>query len=901
MRLHRALYLAAALAVVGLAVPSSAASNDHSQRNRPDKSGAESKPAPKNGLKTFDELIKDKVVIEGLFTFYRDTTDNSMLMALEPDQFGEYFLLGLTVSQGDGNFVEGNRMFGTYPFYFERVGNNLMMMEKNLRVRADSTAPMFGAVQDGISDGLIASTDVKSEPQDSTGAVLIDPTPLFIRDALNLGYFVGNRQHNGLRFDSKNSSFGETRSFEHNTEIDVHLHYSSSQPLSGVALQNAYSFFHVFHYSLSTIPDTEYTPRLADDRVGYFLTMYQDYNRLDQETPYVRYIRRWNLKKQDPTAELSEPVKPIVYWIENTVPEEYREAIAEGIEFWNQSFEKIGFQNAIQAKVMPDTASWDPSDVRYSTIRWLVAKNYPYVAIGTSRSNPFTGEIYDADIGFVSEAIRVLFSRAERRVRPLVEGFDSFDEYDPYDEILTDRQCAEGETCQIANAAFEAAFGMAYINALTGDLADKDSITTEFVNAFLRFVVAHELGHTLGFRHNFSASTLYSLDQINDPELMEGKSYIGTVMEYVAPNVAGPGKPQGEFYPSNSGPYDDWLIEYGYSQFDAETPEGELPMLEAIASRAAEYGLIYHTDDDTYGTSMKGIDPRSNIWDLGDDPIAFLEHEINMSQEIWHNLISEFEKPGERYQKIRNVFTTSLSPYTRAALVIPKYVGGLYNNRYHVGDAEGVLPYRVVPASEQRRAVAFIRDHIFSPDVLNLPPDLINKLQDENFSDFSGYTYRRPSIDYPLHQQILNIQNSALSRLYSPYVAHRLLNNLKRYQPGEERYTMYDLFTDVRRAIWSEIVKPENVNSFRRQLQLLHLHRMINIYLSGPSVYPMDARTLAANDLDILEDAARKAVNSSAIDGMTKAHFKEVLRQVEAARSAQRTYPVTGVVVRTGQ
>lgn len=890
MQFHRAAYFLGLLAVLGLAAPGSAGTNDHSQRDRADMSGDAKKPEPKNGLKAFDELIKDKVAIEGLFTFYQDTTDNSMLMAIKPEQFGPFYLMGLTLSHGDGVFVEGDRMFGTDPFYFERVGKSLMMMEKNLRVRADTTATMYDAVKSGISDGLIASTDIKSEPQDSTGAVLIDPTALFIRDALNLGYLIGTRQHNGLRFDSKNSFFGEAKSFENNSEIDVHLHYASSQPMSGVALQNPYSFYHVFHYSLSAIPESDYMPRLADDRVGFFLTMYQDYNRLNQETPYVRYIRRWNLKKQDPSAEISEPVKPIVYWIENTVPEEYRDAIKAGIEFWNQSFEKIGFKNAIQAKIMPDTASWDPADVRYSTFRWLVAKNYPYVAIGTSRSNPWTGEIYDADIGFVSDAIRSMFTLAERRVRPLTEAFDNLEESDPYGEILSAAQCADGETCQIAHAAYEAAFGMAYLNSLSGDFANKDSVTAEYVKAFLTFVVAHEVGHTLGFRHNFSASTLYSLDEMNDPEFMKGKSPIGTVMEYVAPNVAGPGKHQGEFYPSAAGPYDDWVIEYGYSELGSGTPQDELPELQKIASRAAEFGLSYHTDDDTYGTSMKGIDPRSNIWDLGDDPIAFLQHEMEMSGEIWGGIIKEFEKPGERYQKIRGVFATSLSPYTRTALIVPKYVGGLYNNRYHVGDSKDALPYEVVPAAEQRRAVAFLKDHIFTPNILDLPSDLLNKLQDENFSDFTGYTFTRPTMDYPLHQQVLSIQNTALSRLYSPYVVYRLLNNLQRFKPGEDKYTMYDMFTDVRRAIWGEIVKPENVNSYRRQLQILHLNRLINIYLSGPAIYPIDARTLAANDLDVLLAAAQKAVRSSSIDGMTKAHFKEVIRQIESAKKAQREY-----------
>jgi hypothetical protein len=492
MRRVLTILLAAALAFLLVASGIAQPVAKHSQYASKGKTKSGAKAPSKGKEKSFAELTKDKVKIEGLFTFYHDTTDNSMLMEIKPEQFDQVYLCGMAVLHGDGAFVEGSRMFGTIPSYFHRVAKNVMFMEKNLRVRADSATTMFGAVEAGISDGLIASTPIKSKPHDSTGAILVDPKPLFVRDALNISYYIGQVGKTGFRIDAKNSYFGDIKSFEQNTEIDVNLHFASSKPASAIALQNPYSFFHTFRYSLATLPETDFVPRYADDRIGHFLTMYQDYSQLDTQTPYVRYINRWNLKKKNPGARVSEPVEPIVFWIENTVPQEYRQAIAEGIEFWQPAYEAIGFRNAIIARQMPDTAEWDPADSRYSTIRWLVAKNYPYTAIGTSRANPLTGQIYDADIGFVSDAIRSLYRRIDRQVRPVSAAIGNFEEYDPFGEIAEfEAKHHEPHGCGMSQAAFEAAFGLTYLETAVGDLEDKDELTKEFVNAFLGTILAH--------------------------------------------------------------------------------------------------------------------------------------------------------------------------------------------------------------------------------------------------------------------------------------------------------------------------------------------------------------------------------------------------------------------------
>ncbi len=858
------------------------------EKSSPAAKEAQAKPG-KQGEKPYTELIKDKVKVEGLFTFYRDTTDNSWLMSIKPDQFGPIYLCGQTRSAAEGAFFDNGSMGESFPFYFRRVGKNIHMMEKNLRIQADTASSSHKAVQKGISDHLWASAAVKSLPQDSTGEILVDVCDLFLQDAQNLSYFLGQAAQMGVRFDSKNSYCENIKSFPQNSEMDVRLHYATSKPIDAETMQNPYSMFHTIHYSLSALPETDYVPRLADDRVGYFMTMYMDYTDMDNYSPYVRYINRWNLKKKNPEARISEPVEPIVFYVENTWPEEYRDAVAEGIEFWNKAYERIGYRNAIIAKQMPDTADWDPADVRFNTVRWMVMPGGGY-AVGPSRANPFTGQIYDADIRVSADFLRYMFNNMEYFIKPV--SFDgSFpEEENPLAEYNKHHDVNHYGCNYAEESALEAATGLTFILSGVDDLANKDALTKEYVHAYIVELVAHEVGHTLGFRHNYKASAIYTLEQLQNPEFTKVHSTSGTVMDYCPPNIAGPGQKQGEFYASTPGPYDYWVIEYGYADYGATTPQEEWAELQKVAGRAADPTLAYGTDEDAFGTSTRGIDPQCLTFDHGNDGVKFCEHRLSLTKHLWLNTIKNFERDGEGYQTVLRAFSTGWRAYFEAAGFVSRYIGGIYHNRYHVGDTTGVTPFTPVPAAEQRRAMDFLKKHVFAADAFDLPAELVNKLQPERHWDFSGAVFSMPQIDYPLHESWLAVQNSTLNRLYDPILLGRLRNNVERYAPSDDKYTMYDMFTDVRQTVWSEMANTQNVNSYRRQLQLLHLKRLTQIYLSESAAFPADARTLAANDLDILEGSAKRALGAGSLDGMSQAHYKEVLRQIEAAKNAQKEY-----------
>ncbi len=853
------------------------------------------------GEKPFAELIKDKVKIEGLFTFYRDTTDNSLLMEIKPDQFGPIYLCNGTRSAAEGSFFDNASMGEAYPFYFQRVGKSIMMMEKNTRLQADSSSTTFKAVQHGISDNLRASTEVKSMPEDSTKAILIDPADLFVQDASNLSYFLGQAAGMGIRFDKRNSYFGDIKSFPENSEIDVHLHYETGKPMNGATLASPYDMYHVYHYSIASIPaDDGYVPRLTDDRVGSFLTMYMDYTHMDTYSPYVRYINRWNLKKKNPDARISEPVKPIVYWVENTWPKEYRDAVAEGIEFWNKSFEKIGFRNAIIAKQMPDTATWDPADVRYNTVRWMVMPGGGY-AVGPSHANPWTGELYDADVRVSADFIRYMYNNMDYYIKPVSYDGSTPEKEDPLKEWKEYERQHDPYYCDYdAESAQEAAFGYSYLMATEGDLANKDSLTHEYVYSYIVNLVAHEVGHTLGMRHNFKGSSIYPLKDINSRQFTLENATGGSVMDYVPPNIAEKGQPQGEFYASVPGPYDDWFIQYAYSEFDGKTPEEEWPALQEIASKAGDPKLAYGTDEDAFGSGPQGIDPVCMLFDQGQNPLNYCDLRMRMTHDLWKNSMKDFEKKGMGYQQVLRAFTTGWRAFIESANFASRQVGGIYHTRDHVGDSPGNLPFKPVSYAQQKRAMKFLADNIFAADAFDLPSDLVNKLQGERLPDFTGAMFSQGSIDYPLHARVLSVQNRAINYLYSPVLLARLVNNLERYAPGEQKYTMADEFGDLRRAIWGELNGPSNVNSYRRQLQLLHLKRLTQMYLMDSSVLPSDAITLAADDLDIIEAGAKKALSSNKLDDMTRAHFKEVLRQIESAKGAKRDYVSPTISVRRG-
>lgn len=841
----------------------------------------------------FAEAIDGFEKIEGLFTFYRDADEGKVYMEVRPDQLDRLYLCSLTRQAGDGYFFDSGAMLWEYPFELHRVGMRIELLDKNVYYRASPDTAIDRAVRRDLSDSLIGAAKIETDPDPETGALLIDPEAFFVQDVAGVSRAFQQFLKASYSFDKENSFLETIRSYPENTEIDVVARFKTSNPVAFPTVPDSRSFRHIYHYSLSELPDTGFQPRRADDRVGHFLTMYQDYTSQLEATPYVRYVNRWQLEKAEGKFGTSRPRQPIVFWLENTIPVQYRDAVTEGVLLWNDAFEKIGFKDAIVVKQQPDDADWDAADVRYNVVRWIVQPGGGY-AVGPSRTNPFTGQIYDADIRVSADMIRYVYLSYERFANPLAVAPRALDGSDdpralaglPPAAVLDEgfRPGAAARGCDIAEGAVQqAAFGWSLLAARAGGGAVPVD-AEQYLHDFLVSVIAHEVGHTLGLRHNFKASTIHPNGDLQTQKAA-ATGLTGSVMDYTPVNIAAPGQPQGAFWQTELGPYDYWAIEYAYRPVDPDSGMSEAAMLEEIASRVADPMLRYATDEDAW-SGPRGMDPIANRWDLGADPIAYHADRILLAEELWSKMESEFARPGERYQELRLVFGNGMGQYSTSVLNVTKYIGGIYNHRDHIGDPGGRLPFVPVPAAEQRAALAFLTENVFGPEAFRFPKDLMDRLAPERFPDFTGSIWSMRRLDYPIHGVVSAIQAWPLARLYDDLTMSRMLDVEVWADEGEDVLTLAEMFAGVRDAVWAELGEGTDVNSFRRNLQRAHLDALISLVVAPGPVTPADASTLARADLREIRSAIDGAMASERLDATTRAHLDETAARIDAALEA---------------
>tara|TARA_Y100000590_G_C15744817_1_gene1021569 strand:- start:2793 stop:5444 length:2652 start_codon:yes stop_codon:yes gene_type:complete len=818
-----------------------------------------------NSLPEYTDLVKDFAQINGLFDLYWDSKSNKSYISIKPEQLTEIYIMNITRQSGDAYYYGGPSMLDEFPFQFNKVGNNIQLVHINVLFRAEKDKAISRAVQNDFSNSIVSSSSILSMPEDSTGAILVDASKLFIRD---IGYVSqhGNGRYN---FDYKNSYFLDIKSFIYNTELEISSHYKSKKPTSSYTLPNSRSMEIKYHISISQLQDNNYKPRTVDDRIGYFSTIYQDYSNTLQETQYVRYINRWNLQKKDPHKTLSEPIQPIIFWIENTVPEEFRPAIKEGIEGWNLAFENIGFKNAIIAKQMPDDANWDPADVRYSTIRWFIQPGAGY-AVGPSRANPYTGEIYDADVRISADFVKGFYEEFYEYVDPIIN--------DDATSLWLDENHGEHHNCEYSShLRNEMASGWhKLINS--GFIDGNDEELKDYIHKGLVDLVLHEVGHTLGLRHNFKASSIYTIDQLSNEEFTQNYGISGSVMDYHPVCLFDKGK---TMFQTKPGVYDLWAIEYGYTEFFDLTDESR--NLNNIAQKSNHPLLVYATDEDTFGRSSRGIDPLSNVWDISSDPIKYYKNELEGVQSLWENLLNKFEKDGQRYQKIRSVFQQGIGEYINAGLSAPRFLGGIYYHRNHIGDEGQKSPFIIVEPEKQREALEFLNEYFFDKDSFHFDPELLNKLAPERHEDFKDYVWRLDRVDYPIHTIVQKMQLYTLYSIFHPRRLSRIHDNEVK---DDFIFTMQELFEGIEKTIWQELHDNENINSYKRELQKMHIN-LYSLIIYSNFGFPSDSVSLARQSLkNILKDIYLN-LSSEGLDTYTVSHLEYASEMIEIILSAE--------------
>jgi hypothetical protein len=891
--------IAAALAFTALLMSAQQPSDPAAAKPDAAKPDAAKPEAPKpEAPKPFADLVKDAKEIKGLFALHR--TEDKVYLEIRPEQFDKIYMLSVTCDSGLGERgFYAAEMCGETPFTLRKVNKSVQMVAVNPRFTADAGTPMERAVKRSFAESLLGSAPIASKPHPDRNSILVDAGSLFLADVPALGRGLEQAFRVPYKFDSKNSYFGRLKSFEKNTEIETVAHYATPQlpvppmpnpnapPPPSVepprTLQDPRSMFVRLRYSVGELPDSGYKPRLVDDRVGFFFEQVQDYSdRLDsQYTPARRYVSRWRLEKEDPSAALSKPKKPIVFWLENTIPARYRPAIRDGVLMWNAAFERIGFKDAIEVREQPDDAEWDAADTRYNTIRWFAGIDARF-AQGPSRANPFTGELYDADIRFSEAFTRLRRQSVVQEQNPLANPTGAEQPF----VFRAPWSTGKPDFCNYAGEALkdaEFAFDVLETRGIEPDSPEADRL----VYSWLREIAAHEVGHTLGMRHNFRASTIRGLVDAQNADVTGKEGLTGSVMDYIPTNLAARGSKQGEYHQSVLGPYDYWAIEYAYKPIEAGSPDAEVSELKKIASRVAEPSLSYATDEDAgVSNAPVDMDPLANRFDLGTDPLAWYSHRVKLSQEVWANMEAKLEKQGEGYQVLRRSFNGALGQMGQSMMLASKYIGGIYHNRDHVGDPNGRLPFQVVPAAKQKEALQLISEQCFAPKAFHFSPQLLSKLNSERVWDVFNWGEFTAPKNVLVHDAVLGMQARVLDRLFHPLVVKRVIDSELLTANGN-RFRIGDLFSTIQNSVWAEssAAGPVTVNSYRRALQREHLKRMLGMLLKDASA-PEDARTMARHYLSQLKGQTQGAA-ARATNVETKAHLIETAARIDEALRAQ--------------
>jgi hypothetical protein len=847
-------------------------------------------------LSPFDQLTAGAKTGEGLFRVH--LKDDHLYAELTAAHLNRPMIWPVAVSRGIGTrgLLGGMTLNfeNEWVMEFRRVGDRIHVVRKNVRFRARPGTPAAQAVERAYTDSTIAALRViTTNPR--TGAAVVDFADLFLSDLAGLGVGLADRSL---------STFHRVKSYPENLEIDVSLVFRGAAGPGAAALTTVPDPRGItvgVHWSLSLLPFDGYRPRVADPRVGYFLSAVKDYTRDTGDTSFVRYVNRWRLEKVDPAAKLSEPKKPIKFWIERSWPYEYRRFVREGILEWNKAFERIGFANAIEVRQQDEKDDWDPEDIRYNTIRWITSS--AAFAMGPSRCNPLTGEILDADIIFDADMVR--FDREEYQLM-----FSSpaqllgYDEKGPLHMHADCPQCG----CHMAHGMRrELMIGLAALEA-RGLWKPGEPVPVDYIGAAIKHTIMHEVGHTLGLRHNFKASSIYSLDSINDPKNKD-RCPVGSVMDYVPLNIAPKGRPQGPFFPHTIGPYDYWAIEYGYAVVPAgPDPDSERPGLNAIAGKGAQFDLAFAPDEDTYRVDS---DPNSNTWDIGDDPLEYGRRRIAVVRELFENLPDRVTGNGEGYQTVRRAFSQLLHSQALSANFAAKLVGGHSMHRDHKGDPNARAPFVPVSAARQRAAMQYLREQVFADGSYGWSPALLARLAPARWWHW-GTNPMQGELTFPLHGQVLMVQSMALSQLYSPTNLRRLQEGVLLAPADADVFTLSEMFRSTTDGIWNDVTgaiadRPFTdqrpfLSSFRRSLQREHVETLARILLPAVNV-PADGRSLArlqlrriaaAIDIEFPGKLKAEGRKNTMVDDVSDAHLQDVRERVRKLLEAGVVIPAAG-------
>jgi hypothetical protein len=768
-------------------------------------------------------ITKEAKSKTGVFTVHQ--IKDKYYYEIPKKELGREFLWNTQIAKTTLGAGYGGQELTEHVITWELTGNKVHLRDVKYDVTADPKAPIALAVDAANNRTIVMTFPVAAFAKD--GAPVIEVTRLFSTDVPE---FSARQRLGATTMDATRSAIDRISPYPENIEAVAEVTYTRTPTPPGANVVNVFgggqmrpgSATIVLHHSMVKLPEKPMMPRLFDRRVGYFTVSQMDYSKEEHRAPQVRYITRWRLEKKDPSAAVSEPVKPIVYYIDSATPTKWVPWMKRAIESWQPAFEAAGFRHAIIAKEVP-TAKEDPDfsmeDVRYSVVRWLPSTIEN--ASGPSIADPRTGEILNADIQFYHNIMNLQRDWYFLQVGPL----------DPR--------------------------------------AQKLPLPDDLMGRLLEFVLAHEVGHTLGFQHNMKASSMYPAENVHNPDWVKKMGHAPSIMDYSRFNYVA--QPEDHIPVENLvpgiGPYDVWATVWGYKPIpSAQSAEAEKTTLDAMAREQDKTPWFRFS---TPGAA--GSDPGDLTEAVGDaDAVKSTGYGIKNLQRVAKMLVpATTTKEGEPYEDLSELYGRMLGQWTLELNHVAAIVGGFNTQEKYVGQSGEI--FTPVPKLRQSEAVKFLNENAFATPAWAIDKDILRRIE-----------------AIGVLSRIRNAQSSVLNNLLNSGRFARLVE--QEAVDGAAAYAPTEFLADVRKGVWKELDGSSvKIDAYRRNLQRAYLdlvNNKVNSTATVPVGLPPEFAGLFASSGDEkpLYRAELRSLNASITAAIAKASDRDTKAHLEGAR-----------------